>query len=165
MPTKNSEGQKSWKDSEAKKLLEKDLISGLIPLNSDDMKPGIVYFQRPEFAEFEYGRFRDRLRDLRRQLIELKARASSDSAAYACDREIYPKTTHNNRGEPRWEGSEAERLLRMDMDHDAHKNVTPKELYRSRQEFYNNYPLTVFRKHIDQEERRRKYFEYRRTRK
>ena len=65
-----------------------------------------------------------------------------------------------HRDEPRWEQSEAERLLRVDMNEDKHKTMRPNELYNSRTEYTNNYPLTVFRKHIDQEERRRKMLSY-----
>jgi hypothetical protein len=160
MPKKKQNEEDPWKNSKAKKLLTQDLISGEIPLDSDDMQPMIVYHQRPEFIDFEYTRFRDRLRELRNQIIEKTARAASDSAAHARDRQIYPKPTHNHRGEPRWEGSEAERLLRVDMDENKHKNMKPMELYNTREEYYDNYKLVVFRKHIDQEERCRKFLVY-----
>jgi hypothetical protein len=53
----------NWHTSEAKKLLENDLTSGKIPLHNgtDGMEPKDVYLQRPEFAEFTYEYFRDRL--------------------------------------------------------------------------------------------------------
>jgi hypothetical protein len=149
----------NWKDSDAKKLLYQDLISGLIPL--EDMEPRVVYLQRPEFADFEISHFRDRLRDLRRQITDKNNSAASDSAALARDRLIYPKKTHNHRGEPRWEGSEAERLLRLDMDDGKHNRMKPMDLYNSREEYYANYPLAVFRGHINQEDKRRKYIAYR----
>jgi hypothetical protein len=63
-----------------------------------------------------------------------------------------------DRGEPRWEGSEAVRLLRLDMDEGKHHTMRPRDLYQTRPQYYEKYPLTVFRGHIDQEERRRKYF-------
>ena len=62
----------------------------------------------------------------------------------------------NHRGELRWEGSEAERLLRLDMDEGKHTTMTPFDLYCSRSEYSDHYPLKVSRKHIDQEERPRK---------
>jgi hypothetical protein len=48
------------------------------------------------------------------------------------------------------------------MDDGKHESMKPIELYRSREEYYDNYPLTVFRtgRHIDQEERRRKMLAY-----
>jgi len=157
---KNKKGELlPWMNSKAKKLLLEDLLSRKIPLDTKGMGPRKVYNQRPEFAEFEYGRFRDRLRDLRRTALNKKEQATSESAALAHDRRIHPKATHNYRGEPRWEGSAAERLLRLDMDAKKHERMKPSELHCSRNE-YSDYPLKVFRKHIHQEECRRKYIAY-----
>jgi hypothetical protein len=146
----------TWRGSKARYLLERDLISGDIPLDGNVMEAREVYLQRPEFADFEYAHFRDRLRYLRSQIKEKKDSATSARAALAHDRQIYPKATHNNRGEPRWEGSEMERLLRLDMDDGKDKSMKPIDLYQSRKEYSENYTLSVFRKHIDQEQRRRK---------
>ena len=158
MPKKNQE--LTWKNSKAKKLLEEDLISGAIPLDSKDMGPKDVYRQRSEFAVFAYAQFRDRLRDLRWKTKDRNDLATSDSTALAHDQQIYPKAMHNHRGKPRWEGSEMERLLRLDMDAGKHKHMEPIELYHSRKVYYDNYPLIVSRKHIDQEERHRKFLAY-----
>ena len=43
------------------------------------------------------------------------------------------------------------------MDERKHKTMKPQQLYQSRKEYYDNYPLTVFREHIYQEEKRRKF--------
>lgn len=67
MPKKQeSTKEPKWQNSAARKLLEDDLINGVIPLESseDGMSPKDVYLQRPEFAEFSYEYFRDRLRVL-----------------------------------------------------------------------------------------------------
>jgi hypothetical protein len=149
-----------WKNSEAKHLLERDLLDGTIPLLSDDMGPKEVFQQREQFAEFDYKNFRSNLSNLRKQIIEKKERAISESAALARDRMIYPRATHNHRGEPRWDGSEAEWQLKKDMDDGKHKTMKPELLYRSREVFYLNYSLTVWRKHIEQEERSRKFLAY-----
>ena len=53
----------TWKNSKAKKLFEEDLISGAIPLDSNDMGQKDVYRQRSEFAVCAYAQFRDHLRD------------------------------------------------------------------------------------------------------
>jgi hypothetical protein len=162
MPKKKSEQEEKpdWRKSKAKRLLEEDLTKGTIPLESDEMGAREVYGQRPEFSEFEYAHFTDRLRDLRKQIGQKKDIAFADCAALARDRAIYPKPAHNHRGEPRWEGSEAERLLRADISLFRSTQNKPVDLYRSRAEYYNNYPLVVFRGHIDQEVRRLKYNAY-----
>jgi hypothetical protein len=156
----------AWRNSKAKKLLEEDLKRGRIPLGDHDMKAEVVYFQRPEFSEFEYERFRDRLGDLRAAMIDKVDCAASDSAALAHDRRAncHPKPTHNHRGELCWEGGEAERLLHLDMDDDKHKRMKPEMLHITRAQ-YRHYPLTVFRLHIDQEVRARKYLAYHRAKK
>jgi hypothetical protein len=156
MPKKNKEP--NWQNSEAKKLLLQDLRSGAIPLDSKSMSPKDAYLKRPEFAEFGgYVNFPSRLRSARQQIDCMNNRAATDSAGLAHDRRIYPKAAKNHRGEPRWEGSEAERLLRQDMDEGNHKKMKPELLYNTRKEYYENYPLKVFREHIHQEDRRRKF--------
>lgn len=155
---KQAKKNPNWHTSEAKKLLENDLISGKIPLHNgnDGMEPKDVYLQRPEFAEFSYEYFRDRLRAIRNQISEKKSLASTDSIALSNDQRIHPRSTHNSRGEPRWEGSIAEQLLKSDVSKGRHTTMRPQDLYQSRPEYYNNYPLSVLRKHIDQEVRRQK---------
>ena len=155
MPKKNQEVK--WRDSEAKKFLQQDLISGDIPLDSSTLAPQEVYLQRTAFADFgEYDKFPARLRGLRSQITDKNNRGASDSIALAHDRRIFPKPTHNGRGEPRWEGSDAERLLKLDIDEGKHKTMQPKELHQSRGEF-QNYKLKLFREHIYQEEKRCKF--------
>jgi hypothetical protein len=145
----------TWKGSEAKRLLIQDLMSGEIPLDPKEMEPAQVYLQRPEFANFDYERFCNRLRDLRAQIRASKHHASSDSAALTHDWCIYPKKPNKYCGEPRWEGSEAERLLQLDIDEGKNMSHVPIDLHKSRNE-YKKYPLKVFQKLIDQEERHRK---------
>lgn len=155
----------AWRNSKAKKLLEEDIKHGRIPLDHN-MDPHHVYLQRPEFAEFEYARFRARLRDLRTVIIDKVDCAASDSAALAHDRgpNCRPKKTHNFRGEPRWEGGEAERLLKLDITANKHKRMKP-ELLRLTKAAYQHYDLKVFQDHIDQEVEARKYLMYHRAKK
>ena len=158
--SKKKEKELEWKNSKAKKLLWKDLMNEDIPLDAHEMSPEDVYLQRPEFSDFPYEQFRDRLNYLRKRIIEDKKLSASDSAALAHDRRIHPKKATNHRGEPRWEGSEAERLLKLDMDNKKHEVMKPKKLHQSRKEYYENYPLSVFRGHIYQEEKSRKFMAY-----
>ena len=74
---------------------------------------------------------------------------------------VWPERwTPENRSELQWEGSEMERLLRLDMDDGKDKSLKPINLYQSRKEYSENYTLSVFRKHVDQVQRRRKMFAY-----
>jgi hypothetical protein len=152
-----SNNLKSWKNSIAKKLLEEDLRSGKIPLDGNAMKPKEVYEERPEFAEFcEYKHFPRRLRELHQQISRKNDRALTAADAVAHDRKIYSEEDSKQTGKARWEGSEAERLLRLDMDAGKHEVMAPHLLYEERLE-YREFPLDVFRGHIYQEQRSRKF--------
>jgi hypothetical protein len=103
MPKKQKNNKEpNWQESEAGTLLETDLISGEIPLQSgkSGMSPQDVYLQRPEFTEFSYEYFRDRLQTLRAQVRETVRIAKFDSMAILNDRTIYPTSAHNHHGEP-----------------------------------------------------------------
>jgi hypothetical protein len=131
-----------WATSKARKLLAEDLTTGLIPLDGTEMGPLVVYEQRPEFVQFPHKNFRTNLLNLRKDITAKKALAVSESAALANDRRIHPKRVLNPRGEPRWEGSEIVRLLRLDMDVGKHHTMKPLELRQTRQQ-YRNYPKSV----------------------
>jgi len=119
-----------------------------------------VYQRRDEFRIFEYPHFRDRLNDLRKQIRQKKNHAARDSAALAHDRGIYPKPPLNHRGEPQWEGSAAERLLRKDLkQRNENDNIKPEQLWLSRDE-YQNFHEDTFQQHIHQEVRASKYRVY-----
>jgi hypothetical protein len=51
----------------------------------------------------------------------------------------------------------AEKLLCQDMGEGKHNRMTPKALHESQNEFHEWYPLAVFRQHIYQETKRRKF--------
>jgi hypothetical protein len=60
---------------------------------------------------------------------------------------------------PRFGGSEAERLLKLDVSNGEHKKMKPKELKLTRPE-YEPFPPCVFAKHIHQELRERRAKSY-----
>jgi hypothetical protein len=72
----------TWRGSKARDLIEKDLISGDIPLNVNVMEAREVYIQPPEFANFEYHHFRDRLQ-LTTEIRSKKNKNDATSAAVA----------------------------------------------------------------------------------
>jgi len=53
-------------------------------------------------------------------------------------------------GYPRWDGSDAQRLLKLDMNYGKHNHMQPSVLHKSQQE-NQKFPLKVFRDHIHQE--------------
>jgi hypothetical protein len=150
----------SWKNSEAKRLLVEDLKAGRIPLCSSDMPAQDVYLFRVEFTCFPFEAFRSNLHRLRKKYSEQQENAEEEDVALAHDRALFPKKLQNERGEARWEGSDAERLLRVDIDNGLHMEMSPMELWKSRREYKDNFTNKVFRKHIYQEVRSRKYRAY-----
>ena len=145
-----------WSESDAKMIHEQDLASGVIPLDSKEMEPRIVYQQWPEFAEYPYKHFCNCLNYLQKKTGVGENHASVDSDALAHDWKIHPKKPKNHRNEPRWEGSKAKWCLKCDIDEGKHNSLEPKDLYGTRKE-YQNYPRDVFWKHIHQEVKCHKY--------
>ena len=64
--------------------------------------------------------------------------------------------THTAHGYPEWDGSEADKQLKADIDEGLHEVLEPAELWNLR-EAYDDYPLPVFRDHIYQEIQTRKF--------
>jgi hypothetical protein len=150
---------KGWRDSKAKSLLKKDLVDGTIPLSNAEMDAVDVYLSRVEFTEFRFENFRSNLRALRKKIKEKKRLACEEKAALEHDRILFPKCLVNSKGEPRWEGSNAEQQLKLDMDQGYHNVMTKRELWESRAE-YMIFSSKIFRKHVYQEERSRKFRAY-----
>jgi hypothetical protein len=78
-------------------------------------------------------------------------------AALAHDRQLRPQATHASNGVPRWEGSDAERLLKEDITAGLHTQMAPRVLFRTRAEYYEVFTLDQFRGHIAQEVELRKF--------
>jgi hypothetical protein len=148
--------RKPWRDSAAKEQLIKDLKDGTIPLLARDMSARVAYDSRTVYQEHDYDQFRDRLNVLRKKIHEKGIRSAEDKEAFDHDCGNHPKATHDHRGVPRWEGSEAEKQLRKDVKDGKDTTCTPKELWEMSNE-YQKYPLFVFRGHIYQERRRKKF--------
>jgi hypothetical protein len=118
-----------WKNSKAKRILKKGLVDGSIPLQNEEMSAQGVYMQHVEFTEFSFDNFQSNLRALRKKIIENKRMSHEELAAYNDDRVHYLKNTHNHRGEPRWEGSEAVHALKDEIDQGRHLQLKPEELW------------------------------------
>jgi hypothetical protein len=141
-----------WKISRAKKLLRKDIVEGTV---TNDMETLYVYGMRDEFMEYELKNFTANLKRLQEVIQKEQDRAVTDSDAYAIDLLINPPILQGPSGYPQWQGSEAARLLKLDIDNEKHTSMKPSDLHNTQEE-YKRFPLTVFRKHIGQEVRSRK---------
>ena len=167
MPPKNQVKQ-SWQKSDGKELLMADLRSGTIALRGKG-DADKIYKLRAEFGGDDIDdkrKFPHRLRTARLKTEMLNNLSDFDVVAISHDRAIFPIKVANHETEPRWDGSQAQVLLRNDVSAKLHHNMKPQELHRLRTE-YSEFSLTKFREHIYQEERRQKYIKdkYSRNRK
>ena len=145
-----------WRNNPARLLLEQDLLSGAIPLTSAAMSSKVVYTIRPEYAQLPYASFPRRLQALRDSCKIKLDRGASDDAAYQHDCQFNRRPTFTASQKPRWEGSAAEHFLKSDITNNNHMNTTPQQLHASRSD-YQVFELKVFRGHIHQEIKRRKF--------
>lgn len=149
-----SKKESPWKNSYAKQLLIQDLRNGTI----NNMAVKEIYQSRPEYTETEWRLFSGRLKATKKQVSSSTERAKADLAAYANTMQRFPKNESGltSSGTPRWDGLDAQRLLKQDIDIGKHTTMTANEMYNTRDE-YKAFKRTVFSDHITQELKRRKF--------
>ena len=171
-----------WQDSVGKVLLRRDILAGKVSLNNDD-KPIEVFKMRPQYSYDSYEAaedgttktmpvelhtFASRLYGIRKQIVAGKTRAEKDRESFENFKANHTAKSMTARGYPQWAHSKAKDLLCEDIDNGKHttfKKIQKKsgaevpcqqKFWRSRSE-YLEFPLEVFRKHIHQELKTRKY--------
>ena len=124
-PTDDATDPAAGEDAELpawQKLLREDLA-----LESNrNMKAKYLQRTRPEYNALSAVEFRDQMAA---EIVKIKAKAAEG---------------------PIWEGSEAQKLLRLDLVHRKHKNKSPEKLRGLRKE-YQVYSLEVFSKYVAKE--------------
>lgn len=101
-----------WKESEAKKLLKEDILSGVV---TPEMKPKDVYEMRPEYKLYPLKRFAPNLKNLRESIEKEKKKG--------------PKVVP-------WQDSMAKKLLEKDIDEGkVTSNMLPSEVYEMHPEY------------------------------
>jgi hypothetical protein len=154
-----------WFHSEAKKVILADLADGHLSLDENVVsaeRAFLVYKAcRPEaFADVGFNQFKLRLKDHRTQVKRLHEASQWEESAFQHDRLLVePQGTHNHRGEPIFDRSPAQELLRQDVKDQQHENMSPMDLQHSRPE-YLIFALNIFRHRIYQEVRLQKYWNH-----
>lgn len=154
-----------WEKSNAKRLLKKDLLDGLIPLEATDEDGKrttdlrTLYCSRIEFTKYHYSKFSTRLDSLRKTVRNEMNRQSLDEEAFNNYKANHPSLAYKSArgGYIQWQGSESQRLALQDIEAKKHLAMSKKDWYGERPEFYNEFPLEVFRSKIEQELRTAKY--------
>ena len=151
-----------WGKSAAKYFLKKCFKEKIILPDSLDAKH--IWENhckgRPEFARMSYdGTFERRLAAIRDDYIRKVQRCKDDLMAFQIAKQNHPTPELNSRGEPQWNGSTAQKLLKELVARGGHQNVKPADLWQQEAE-YQHYSLQTFRDHIYQEERLVKFNNY-----
>jgi hypothetical protein len=154
-----------WIHSEAKKVILADLMDGHLSLDENVVSAETAFqvykaHRLEAFADVGFDQFKLRLKDHRDQVSKLHAASLWEEAAFQHDRVLVePRGTHNHRGEPIFDKSPAQELLRQDVKELQHSEMSPMDLWHSRPE-YMVFRLDIFRHRIYQEVRLQKYWNH-----
>jgi hypothetical protein len=159
------EPKKKWRNSEAKKILFELLRDGTIPRvqhdsnGNDIMTIEEIYNLDDQFLLYDPDKFEERLNRMRKHLDALDERAADDRKAF----EKY-KNNHKDsiaeftpHGYIQWQGSDAQEFIWDDIKAGKLNSMTMQELWLSRDQYKDEFPLPVFRKKVEQEQRTSKY--------
>lgn len=152
-----------WKDSKAKEVLTKDILSGFVP---DSMTAKEVYNDAREgrhlhYAPYDYKNFVTNLRNLRKllrtqEVLAIECQSNLDRELF-----LYPPSDLDPRGYPRWDRSNAPACLKKDVDDmiAGKLTATPSQIHAANP-VYRLFPLKVFIDHINQEKKSRQQSSY-----
>lgn len=140
--------KEQWKDSDSKALLRSGIISGAI---TDDMKPKQVFDMHPkEHGKWKYSNWSASLTRMRNAIKRDRKRMVDDVGRYGHDIAIV-QSRRTAADKVPWHRSKAAALLTADIKDRLDEEMKPCELYLSRPEYYMNFELDEFRRHIYQE--------------
>jgi hypothetical protein len=152
-----------WKKSKARSLHYKYIVKGQVPLDATDangrstMQLREIYLMHLEFAEYDYEKFFSRLSSLQKIMKDADNRARADQEAFENFKNNQPVSLFSHKEYIQWQGSEAQELLLQEMEQKSHETLGRMELYGTQQEYYKQFPLSVFRDKIYQKQRTAKY--------
>lgn len=153
----NKNWPEPWEDSTAKenaKLLLLQDFETYYNMDSDTFWKLELLFQQYPFKYFEVQL--NKLKPVIKRDLDI---VRTDEAALRHDQLIIPIKTKTEYDDPRWDCHPAKKLLKIDVDENKHKVMTPRELWKARkeyQDFTNRFKDTCkgkkdFQKHIYQE--------------
>lgn len=80
-----------------------------------------------------------------RTIIEdANSHAEADQEAFRNFKANHPRSLFSHKGYIQWQGSEAQESLLEDIEAGFHQSMGKKELWESRPEYYENFPLNAF---------------------
>jgi hypothetical protein len=162
MPKSKKTGWIEWRSSKARAYLLKDLCPGGILFGKDDITPEVAwdFYQDQEgFENVVWDQFKARLKDHRKQVDQEYLRSQREEAAMVHDRQLFPRSDTNHRGEPVFDLHPAKEVLRKDIEDGNHEHLTPAQ-FQSTRPIYQPFDAEIFKHRIYQEIRRKKYIHY-----
>ena len=103
-----------WRYSRAKYIILDDLERGVLPLYERKQSTETAweaYKDRTQFKEVSFNKFKDRLKDHRKQVIKQRDRSSVELAAFCHDCQLYPRAEIDGDGNVIFDLSDAKKLL------------------------------------------------------
>jgi len=95
--------------------------------------------------------FQRRLQNVSKNHDSKKQRAADDLKAFKQHRAKHPIRSHADLGMPHWEGSEAERLMKKDMQEGKHVGKKPSQFRATRPNVFGLIPKPIWYDHVCQE--------------
>ena len=154
-------GTIDWTNSESKQIVLDDLEAGVISMDNTDTAEALyygMYQYSPEFIAEKvlFEQFKVRLKDHRKQLQRKSNSTQLEMAALAHDRLLFPKKTHNEKGEKIFYWTEGMKLLKQDIDDGLHLKMTPSQLQKMRPVEYGEFSPKIFGRRIRQAIRKKR---------
>ena len=151
----------NWITSSAREIIIDDLYAGILSLDEEDLSAEdaweTCYSQLYEFQSVPFEQFKAQLKDHREQVKLKWVRSKADKTALEHDRQLYPRKSHNSRGELVFDLSPAKPLLQEDIKNKAHEGKTPREFQLTRPEYLMFKPK-IFKERIYQEIATQKFY-------
>jgi hypothetical protein len=147
--------QPKWRNSVAKKILTNEILEG----NIGNQTPSELYDSNDEFKKFPRRNFIANMSKLQQKLEINESNARIDGEAIEHDRKLHPRGEKTAAGYPFWDTSAAKTLLETELSCITTNKMKPIDLWMSRPE-YQEFPLKVFRCHVNNMKRKTKASAY-----
>ena len=115
----------------------------------NEMTEEEIWDSHPEFQVYELEKFKTYNTNMKKLTGKRLSLISQEEAAYNEDMLTIPHAEITSKGYPFWNKHPASKLLEEDETSGVAREMRPKQLWASRIE-YQDFPLSVFRKHIYQ---------------
>jgi hypothetical protein len=152
-----------WKGSTQRRILIEDLVSGMMPLEDDEVSANeawtTYYSHLEEFKDVPMEQFRERVTAHREQVSGQLGISILEESHYLHHRMLHPRRTTDDRGQLVFDLHPAKLLLRDDVANNRHVGLRPSQLWSKRDE-YQEFDKRIFKERIYQEIKRTKFINW-----